>query len=382
MLLKKYFTYEMVLVSLVFITTLPYSFYYSSGNNYVYSLPLAILSIAYFLICSSHEKKKSIYKNIMIVFLLLTLVTSISYFRYGLKYTSYPNFLANSVCPYLVFLVFYNFSSRNKNDKFVWLCALLYFAIAIYYISVQQGLRESHYMQLNNFYYIVTPLPLLFLNKKLFLRILFLSISIFCVFISLKRSGFFIITLLVLYMLYEYGFGTSLKKKYLFAIIAVFALFLLNDALDNMGFSYEMRMMERLESMESDGGSGRTLLAKESLDRVYEMNFIELIIGKGYSAIDSEKGQTRGFHSFHNDYSEVMYSFGIIGLVTLLIFIWQLLQSCFKVKYINKDLQLPLVSSFIILIVFSFTSSVFHYFSFMLPLFIFWGYISPKLKEI
>lgn len=383
MLLKKYFTAENILTLLIFFTAIPYSFLYARSLNYIYSLPLVVLCVFYLLIYRNHERRVSVFRIIMTIFLFLTLITSVNYYNYNIQYTTYILYLTNSICPYLVFFVFYNYSSRNKDHKVIWICTLIYFLVAIYYIAYQQANRVSNYAQLNNFYFIITPLPLLFLNRRLSLQVVFLSISVFCTFISLKRSGFLIILLLGLYMLFEYVFAkAALKKKLIFLLLVVLAIYLLNSFLGLMSFSYTSRMMERIGSMGDDGGSGRVELAEGSLIKFSEMNMLELIIGKGYSAIDSERGQTNGYHTFHNDYSEVMYSFGLIGLFTLLLFIWRMLLCCLRRKQLDNDLKIPLVSSFIILIVFSLTSSVFHYFFFMLPLFIFWGYISPKLNTI
>ena len=114
---------------------------------------------------------------------------------------------------------------------------------------------------------------------------------------------------------------------------------------------------------------------------ISKMNVIELLIGKGFSASDSEETEPSGYHSFHNDYSEMMYSYGIVGMVLLLCFILNLLNKCRYARKKDSRYRFSLTSSFIIFIVFSFTSSVFHYTYYMLPLFMYWGYVDAQLKN-
>ena len=375
------FSMEYMLFGLILALILPFSYLFASFENYTYSLPIVVLSVLY-LVIYQYKYHITPLRQIMVCFLLLTILTSFSYFTYGLNYTSYPNFLCNAMIPFVLFLVCSAYSSRNKSERFIVAFFLVYYAIGIYYISYQQTIRESMLQQINNFYFVITPLPFLFLIEKSLLRILFLVISSICVIISLKRSGFVIILLLLAYTTYFYGFSNlKLKRKVLFIAFCVGVAAIAVNYMDSQDIEYYDRLLARMENISEDGGSGRTDIFEESQVMIKNMNALEWIVGKGYSASDSEEQTPNGFHSFHNDYSEMMYSYGLIGIILLLGLIINLFNKCRYSRKFKSRYRFALASSFIIFCVFSVTSSVFHYTYYMLPLFMFWGYVEAQLKH-
>ena len=380
MKLSRFLTSEYILISIILALIIPFSYLFASGGNYTFSLPIVVLSSLYLF---SHRMglKKTGLRSIMVIFLIMTIVTSYSFFLYKLNYTNYPSFLCNAIIPFVLFLVMYTYSSRNKSELLLIIFFCAYYAIGIYYINYQQTIRESMLQQINNFYFVIAPLPFLFLIEKPLLRSLFLVVSTICVVISLKRSGFVIIVLLLLYTAYFYMFTRGKKKhRFLFFVLFVAIAGVGYRYMESLDVEYYDRLLTRMESVQEDGGSGRTDIFKESQKMIGDMNILELAIGKGYSASDSEEKKPTGFHSFHNDYSEAMYSYGIIGFVLLLSFILNIFKKCKYASKTDSRFRFSLISSFIILMVFTFTSSVFHYTYYMLPLFMFWGYVDAQLK--
>lgn len=376
---------EYILIYAILILIIPFSYLFARSGNYTYSFPVIIVSIIYIL--SNHtntSRKKPFINKIILTFLVLTVLTSYSFFTYNLRYTSYLLFLSNAIIPFVIYFVFYTYSSREREKTNLLIYYfIIYYIIALYYIYYQQSIRLSEMLQLNNFYFVITPLPFLFLIEKPLFRTIVLALSTICVIISLKRSGFFIISLLSFYTAIFYFFSKEKSiRKILFIIFFIIIGSFAYHYMESFDFNYYERLTERVESIDDDRGSGRLDYAEKSIDRIQNMNVLQLLIGKGFSAIDSEQPRQTGYHSFHNDYSEAAYSYGFVGLFCFLVLVFHCLKNCIKLHKAHSPYSFSVVTSFIILIVFSFSSSVMHYTFYMLPLFMFWGYIEPKIERI
>lgn len=380
MKLIHFFTLEYILIGIILVLIIPFSYLFASQGNYAYSIPIVLFSVIY-LYVYPRKLKVTRLRSIIIAYIVITIITSYSYYFYNLHYTSYLSFISNAIIPFVLFLVIYTYSSRKRSELFLLVFFVFYYAIGLYYINYQQSIRESMLLQINNFYFVIAPLPFLFLIEKPFFRSLFLVLSTFCVVVSLKRSGFIIIVLLLLYTTYYYTLSRGkLKRKFWFILFFVAVVGVAYNYMQSLDVEYYDRMITRIENTKDDGGSGRTSLLKKSQQKIGEMNVIELLIGKGFSACDSEDLNPLGYASFHNDYSEMMYSYGIIGMLLLFGFIMNLFNKCRYAWKNNNRYRYSLMSSIIIFVVFSVTSSVFHYTYYMLPLFMYWGYVDAQFE--
>ena len=247
MKLSRYFTSEYILIGIILALIIPYSYLFASQGNYVYSIPIVLLSFFY-LYAYKRKLKDTRLRSIIIVFLSITIITSYSYFIYGLHYTSYISFLSNAIIPFVLFLVMYTYSSRRKSELLMLIFFCVYYAIGIYYINYQQTIRESMLQQINNFYFVIAPLPFLFLIEKPLLRSLFLVISTVCVIISLKRSGFVIVVLLLSYTAYFYTLSRGkTKHKIWFVLFFVLVAGVAYNYMKSLDVEYYERKTEVVE---------------------------------------------------------------------------------------------------------------------------------------
>ena len=87
----------------------------------------------------------------------------------------------------------------------------------------------------------------------------------------------------------------------------------------------------RLQGIQDDGGSGRTDLYSSFLeDDIYDLfSFPEAFIGEGFRGFSRKH---IGIDAVHNDYLEMMYSYGILGFIYM---IYMLIYFIKKVKFIK-----------------------------------------------
>lgn len=243
------------------------------------------------------------------------------------------------------------------------LCGIIYNIYAYKYYRLV--LEMSQY---NVFYFVIMPLPLLFLyNKKLF-QYVFIAISMFFSVLSLKRSAIIACSLIFLFVfIYDLFF---LKAKFKLIKISILLLFIVGVFSYLLTTSEFLIILKRFENVNNDGGSGRLEIYSFVIKEIKEFNVFEFFFGKGYSAYKYIYGRQS---STHNDWLEVMFSYGLIGLLSFVFFLCFLIKRFIFLLKKRSELCLAYGISILILIVYSLFGSVFYYQIYSIPLFVFWG---------
>ena len=86
-------------------------------------------------------------------------------------------------------------------------------------------------------------------------------------------------------------------------------------------------VVERFSGLESDQGSGRTMIYSQVLSGLSQSDFFHLIFGHGYKSV---KTITMGNVMAHNDILELLYDFGLIGAVIYFLFILSLFKNAIR----------------------------------------------------
>jgi O-antigen ligase len=190
--------------------------------------------------------------------------------------------------------------------------------------------------------------------------------------LSLKRTA--IISLVISLLYYFYSVREVIRKglpqKIKFLFITVISVFIGYILFNQLTRTFSIDWVGRLSTLLIDGGSGRDVLWKYTWAALLDQNIFQWILGNGYRATEYLGGA-------HNDFLEVLFDFGIMGLGAYLLFIVLLIKSFFQMK---KD-KYPNYPAFgVSLIIFIF-GSIFsqlvilpHWFLY-LPLY--WGLIIP-----
>lgn len=236
-----------------------------------------------------------------------------------------------------VYFVFYSIARYDYSEKLInilikYIIPLLYILTVIIYFYFRRFSLETNvgaFEADNSVFFVLALLPFVFLLSKRY-KYIFLILAIAAAFYSFKRSAALytaIIIVISLYFDFWYHKKISLFKTVIIPIILViglvYGLTYLNNSTD--GF-----LLSRFENISDDGGSGRIDIWKDTLNK-FKASGIELqIAGHGFNAVIKVSP-----FSAHNDFLEMLYDFGIIGLSLYILFI--ILMVFCILKYKNLD---------------------------------------------
>ena len=120
-------------------------------------------------------------------------------------------------------------------------------------------------------------------------------------------------------------------------------------------------VFSRFSSISEDKGSGRDIVWRNVLDTYSKSPVLEKIIGHGhYSAIIVNRGHNIDL-SAHNDFLEVLFDYGIIGLILYLLLHIYLIKRLFFLKRNKSELFLPYLASYITMFIMSMVSHLILY---------------------
>lgn len=257
-------------------------------------------------------------------------------------------------------LVFYklfqtNILSEKEMIRFFFILILILTTITFmnlgYRLNSRKELREA-----DNVGYAllcVYASIMLFANKKVF------PVALFCIMIGTLISGKrgAVIGLIVASLpLIKYVFFNrqwkGLKKMFfsiLLVVGVVVALRLFGD--------YVSATLERFRMLEEDQGSGRGDILKYYWAHYKESDLLHQIFGHGLFAGTWNSGSTFAFNSkmAHNDWAELLYDFGIIGVLIYVI----LFVRMFLILYKNRKHKTEYYFMFEMTAIIWFLSSVF-----------------------
>ena len=149
---------------------------------------------------------------------------------------------------------------------------------------------------------------------------------------------------------------------------------------------YNEYIIEKFSSARDDEGSGRFKIWNDVLSMYWESNPMAMFFGHGYLAVGADSPEKL---TAHNDYLEVLYDYGLIGITLLVALLVNLVRYTRRLARRKSELAAPLSASLALFFIVSMMSHVIIYFAFFSLFGSFWGYIvgcsspeSTKLKKI
>lgn len=242
-------------------------------------------------------------RSVLSFFIYISIIAFFYLLFYNSSITTITTRVGLLMLPIFSFFSFY-ILSKSKVDK-----RILNILFAFFFISVVVDYFNQLYSNIllldrniNVVYYIVIAFPIiLFLNKKPISIVSFLIVS-YAVLLSGKRGGVVALALgLIAYILFA-----QKKTKYLFYIAATTLMVVF--AFNNIQISN--RTLNRFDT--ADITSGRSNIYKDVFENYIESNVLALIVGNGYDAV--AKTTSEGMTA-HNDFLEILYDYGLIGLI-------------------------------------------------------------------
>lgn len=287
-----------------------------AGAGLLTCLTLLVLTGAYlkFLIIPDYKAYRPNWTILLYIFFMLWSIIPVITNDRSADIISFITTIIKHILPIFSVLLPFNYLQNHKDSKaFGWffcisslIFAFFYFRIMIELLSV--NLTEPPHMIIS--YYTLYILPLILItcgNKR---RLFFIVFTAIVLMTSIKRGGILALTL----GLFAYAFvymTTTRKFKLSTLITAICSLAILVALFLLLANTDENNLMERFANIEEDDGSGRTIVWSVVINLILNSDTFPLIFGHGYNAVslDASIGM-----SAHNDFLEVIYDYGLIGL--------------------------------------------------------------------
>lgn len=209
------------------------------------------------------------------------------------------------------------------------------------------GYSEDVFLQGNNVAYnfvILTPLALFAYKDKKWIGLLLLLLLSTLVFFCAKRGAILSQGLIILIFIFRgpYKFG-----QWGFVVLCIggfLALMPIVSHIQNMEVS-------PLDRFEDTSGSGRSEIYSSIVDGVKQSSFGSLLYGHGFYATADLTKKTLGYNIAvvaHNDWLEIAYDFGLVGLILYLSILFFLLKAAIKSEKQESRLLLIILVIFLV----------------------------------
>lgn len=366
-------------IYILFIFFFIVSFGKGTGAHYSYAPLLAFFSIV--VIFNNYIVDASYLIKPLVVLLLCSIASSWHYLLFLSPNYSYIEYISYALLPFLIAFAFYKFMGiSSKTEQIVVAMFMVFFCVGIYrYFRSELMSKMMAFVQHQNnaFYQALMPLPILFLSKQRALKLLSLLLAILICVLSIKRSA--IISIGVITLLYIY-FNVNIQKNSIknivltLSLVGAFISFIDTSELINR---FDM-ILKRMSSISTDGGSGRTdILSRFFSEDIYDIFLPQnFLFGCGFEGIHNKY---HNLAALHNDWAEVFYNYGIIGLFALTLFMYRLLVVTRKLVKEKSDYAFAYSSASFIFLLYSLVGGNFVFINTSLPLFAFIG-ISEALR--
>lgn len=275
-----------------------------------------------------------------------------------------------------VIFLFYTYTKKLTDKRFIKIMLVALgsvFILLFWYIYITSNTEEiSAY---NSVYFVLFWFPIFLLIEKDYLKFIFSLLLFACVVLSNKRTGMLMFLIALIYFCVKTIIlqkDTKRKIIYSFVVIAVIVLALFLFSL--LQESYGLDWISRIMAIEDDKGSNRLVIWADVIEALKGQDFVSWIVGNGYR-------MTREFGGAHNDYLEILYDYGIIGIILFATFIVGLCKIAYKMKKDKYKHYVAMNISLILSLIYAFFGQFFILPQSVLIVSIFWGYLIADYEK-
>lgn len=272
------------------------------------------------------------------------------------------------------FVTFFNLKICNINKFFLkkmikYLTVSNFLMIVSFLFSYIYHLDTKDFSSLSNsIYFILCLFPLIFFENNKFTRVFLFLGTIMCVLLSGKRTA-----VLGIIMMFLIPFVLKIikdKDRHLLQNILLFSMtIILVIYIYNYLIKYfDIAVLDRFKNMFSDGGSGRIDIYTNVLNSFSNSNLINKLMGNGYNSVYN---LGISFTSAHNDFIEVLFDFGLFGLLFYLLFLYEIIRYAIKLYKFNCKSYMVYISTIVLFLIMSTTSHLIIYPTYIIYLLIF-----------
>lgn len=310
---------------------------------------LVILCISLFKIVKDLVQSKIQKITIlMLVYLLYFLVT-----QKFLGELTLTNVIMISYAP-IMFIAFSQFKINPNFFEKVSFGYILVVSVTYFFSRIVLGL--NHGLVINSCYYLLLSIPSIYRFKSKKLKVFSFILVSAIVFFSMKRTALIVLLsvgLINFLLNIARNRKVNLRKLTVFAPVLVLMslfIFLINQIIKAI---YSRNIFDRFVMSEVPQNEGRIFLVKQLTEIFFRDSSLEnVFFGRGLNA--TALFTTNGLTA-HNDFIEVLFNFGLIGLVLYLCIYIYMIKAIMNSKRKNKDTR-PFLAVFTIMLLVSLSS--------------------------
>lgn len=298
--------------------------------------------------------------------IILTVGTSFWFFLTGLQnYSGTIDILTNFLTQmwWASFLIIsYLLLIRVRDDerkKIINIGVIAFYVFSLRYaIWLLSGNRYWSSGGINSIYYCVLLLPLCYLVDKKTVKYSMIFIAALLTIISGKRTALISIILCgFLPPILEKDDKRGKKKTGTMVLLMIVCIMLVYVS-EYLSKSINITIIERMQSLQEDGGSGRTTTYALVWEAFKSSNIVKQVIGHGYNAVYLDK---ISISSAHNDFLEVLYDYGAIGLLFYVLLLFDFIFEAVKLRKAQCESFAAVTASILIYITLSCVSHLIIY---------------------
>jgi len=285
------------------------------------------------------------------------------------------------------FIARFWFKAKKNNsniDKEILIVFYIFIVVSLYKIFVSPPYVNDYGMMVGNnvVFFPLLLLPWVVSIKSVTSRRIALVAVVVVALFSLKRSAVIVVFVTILILAFnkqlsikKSGFISKFGALIVFTIVGGFLLFSPKSPLESVE--------ERFSTISEDKGSGRMDIYEQVLYLYDSFDPINKAFGKGFKRVqyDLTYGTNDVSLSSHNDYIEVLYDYGIVGLIIYIVI--QLILVTTSIKYIKQKCRLGVASliSIVSVIILSMVSHLVIYPTYFLFASAFWAYAEVEYQK-
>lgn len=348
------------------------------NSDYQWGTYLVLFIVGYFIVNQEQTCVSSKMVEYTKYFSVLVLLSGANILLASNLQHSVVQTIGYSLVPYMLIIFSYRFCERNsKSENYLVFYSFILLVLGFYRYFRLEGVLDligREQASSNAFYYALMPLPCVLLSKNNIIKIIGVSLSAIVCVLSGKRTAIIAVAFVIFLMIYQNVKNN--KKLIILLFIALMVSFhYYGDSLLER-FDY---VTMRLQGIQDDGGSGRADLYSSFLeDDIYDLfSFPEAFIGEGFRGFSRKH---IGIDAVHNDYLEMMYSYGILGFIYM---IYMLIYFIKKIKFMKymPDIRNAYCCFLFLFIMYSMTGGVFSFIYSSIPLYLFIGLAEHKFNQ-
>lgn len=274
------------------------------------------------------------------------------------------------------FYVIYIAVEQLTIDDCMGIIVMSYLIIASFYFI---AILENKSLSGNVVYYLLVYLPLTPMIKSTILKRGLYVFQFIVILLSNKRTA--LIAFVAYCLSYEWmtDKNISLKRRIYKGVLYIMILVILYIIFPIICEKLHITVFNELElsHITEDGGSNRLYIYNQLWQTQKNSSIKHWLIGSGYNSVLLSKVCTDGFLgssvSAHNDFLEVLYDYGVIGISIYVTFFLSLINKGINMVRDQYKYGKSFISSILIVIFTSLTSHLIIYLNYYAIIFCFWA---------